>query len=85
MNKKTVKRSISLRGDVFETAMSEADRFFGGNFSAYLTYLICADKHGISRGYGDNETIDKERVMDSVTGYEKNSENEDYINEILGM
>lgn len=86
MSKKTVKRSISLRGDVFETAMSEADKFFGGNFSAYLTYLICADKHGISRGSNEgNESVSKERVMDNVTNYSKSSENEDYINSILNM
>lgn len=85
MNKKTVKRSISLRSDVFETAMSEADKFFGGNFSAYLTYLICADKFHISRGRDNSEPISKERVMDNVISYEKSSENEDYINEILNM
>lgn len=85
MSKKTVKRSISLRGDVFESAMSEADNFFGGNFSAYLTYLICADKHGISRGHSEPITVSKEKIMDSVTSYEKSGENEDYINEILNM
>lgn len=65
--------------------MSEADKFFGGNFSAYLTYLICADKYDVSRGRIDSEAVSKEKVMDNVTNYEKSTENEDYINDILNM
>lgn len=83
--RKTIKKSISLRDDVFQTAEAEADKYFGGNFSAYLTYLICADKYGVERGVGDQEPISKEKVMDSVTEYAKSDENEDYINSILSM
>lgn len=85
--RKTVKKSISLRDDVFETAEKEADKFFGGNFSAYLTYLICADKYGVSRGVniGEDEPISKEKVMESVRSYTKSEENDDYINSILNI
>ncbi len=85
--RKTVKRSISLREDVFETANSMADKYFGGNFSAYLTYLICADKYNVTREISvePNEVIDKGKLIDNINQYEKNDENEDYINSILNM
>lgn len=85
--RKTVKRSISLREDVFETANSMADKYFGGNFSAYLTYLICADKYNVTREVNVelNEVIDKGKLIDNINQYEKNDENEDYINSILNM
>lgn len=89
MSRRTVKKSISLREDVFKVAESEADKFFGGNFSAYLTYLICVEKHGISTNVEKQkdvaETISKKKVMDSITNYSKSDENEDYIDSILNM
>lgn len=86
MNKKTtVKKSVSLRNDVFRAAEQEADKYFGGNFSAYLTYLICADRYGVTRNVDTEEVISKEKVVDSITHYTKSKENEDYINSMLDL
>lgn len=87
MTRKTVKRSISLRGDVYETAEKMADKLFGGNFSAYLTYLICADKYGISQitSLEEDESLDRNRLINDISNYEKSDENEDYIDSILKL
>lgn len=85
--KSVVKKSISLREDVYSTAESMADKFFGGNFSAYLTYLICADKHGLSRARTSvEETAAREEIKEVVKNtnvFQKSDEAEDYINDIL--
>lgn len=64
-----------------------ADKYFGGNFSAYLTYLVCADKHGLSRVQQTEDIVEqKEEIKENVANnYVKSDENEDYINNILGM
>ncbi|HDR8454003.1 TPA: hypothetical protein QC364_000795 [Bacillus cereus] len=82
----TVKKSVSFREDVFKTAEDMANKYFGGNFSAYLTYLVCADKHGLSRVQQTEEIVEKkEEIKENVNNYVKNDANEDYINSILGM
>lgn len=82
----TIKRSVSFREDVFDTAMDMANKYFGGNFSAYLTYLVCADKHGLSRVQQTEDIVEKkEEIKENVNNYVKNDANEDYINNILGM
>lgn len=82
--KKTIKKSISLREDVFLLADAMCDKYFGGNFSAYLTYLICADKHGLSRVVESNEaSVEKVKMRENM--YSKSDENESYIDEILNM
>lgn len=81
-----VKKSISLRQDVFETAEEMADRYFGGNFSAYLTYLVCADKFGLARMQQTEEvTVAKEEIKESVTNFEKSEEADSYIDSILNI
>jgi hypothetical protein len=40
----TVKTAISLRTDVYRDGTSKANNLFGGNFSAYIGYLISRDR-----------------------------------------
>lgn len=81
-----VKKSVSFRQDVYDTAEEMADRYFGGNFSAYLTYLVCADKFGLARVVQTEEiAVAKEEIKENVTRFEKNQEADDYINGILGI
>lgn len=63
-----------------------ADRYFGGNFSAYLTYLVCADKDGLSRTRDtETEIIVKEDIKEDVGEYMKTEENDSYIDQFLNM
>lgn len=81
-----VKKSISLRQDVFKTAEDMADKYFGGNFSAYLTYLVCADKFGLARVQQTDEiAITKEEIKENVKQYQKSEENDAFINQFLNM
>lgn len=81
-----VKKSISLRKDVFETAEEMADKYFGGNFSAYLTYLVCADKFGLTRVQQSEEVVQaKEEIKASVTNFKKSEEANSYIDSILNI
>lgn len=75
-----------MRKDVYELAEQMADKYFGGNFSAYITYLVCADHYGLSRVKDDEESkAKKEEVKESVNKYVKNEENERYIDQFLNM
>lgn len=87
MSKKTtVKKSVSFREDVFKEAEKMADMYFGGNFSAYITYLVCADKHGLTRMQQTEETVEtKEEIKENVKKFEKSDEADDYINSILSI
>lgn len=66
----TVKKAISLRDDVYKSAREKADKLFGGNFSAYIGYLISKDREG--------EAITVKPVQE-----EKNDEIMSAIDEIL--
>lgn len=82
----SIKKSISLRHDVFDTAEEMAEKYFGGNFSAYLTYLICADKHGLSRVKDSEEEIEiKEEIKEGINNYVKSDENDSYIEQFINM
>jgi hypothetical protein len=86
----SVKKSVSFRQDVYDEAEKMADMYFGGNFSAYLTYLICADKYGLSRGQKSEEVagkIDeiKKRASDEVNPFVPSEETKSYIDDILNM
>jgi hypothetical protein len=89
----SVKKSVSFRQDVYEEAERMADMYFGGNFSAYLTYLICADKYGLARAKQTEEVaIEREEIKKKASKESRESNNfvpsEDsasYIDEILGM
>lgn len=43
-NLATVKRAISLKENIYKFGISKAEALFGGNFSAYIGYLISRDK-----------------------------------------
>lgn len=80
------KKSISLRQDVNETAEDMANMYFGGNFSAYLTYLICADKHSLSRTRDtENEIVFKEEIKEGINNYVKSEDNDNYIDQFINM
>lgn len=83
----SVKRTISLREDVFDTAYEMADKYFGGNFSAYLTYLICADKYDLSRSLKDptEDDISKEDFGKSITNPKKNAEDLSFIDTMISL
>lgn len=44
----TIKKSISLREDVFEIAEEMADKYFQGNLSGFLAFAVSAYKHGLT-------------------------------------
>lgn len=45
----TVKKTaISLQNDVFKDGSERASRLFGGNFSAYVGYLISRDREQLA-------------------------------------
>lgn len=50
-----------------------SDKYFGGNFSAYLTYLVFADQYYTSRVENSNvnKNIDKGKIAESIDGYIK--------------
>lgn len=69
-----------------------ADKLFGGNFSAYLTYLICADKHGVSvntqtntEEEKENRIIDEKEIKKEKNSFTKSEEHSAYIDELLNM
>lgn len=77
---------MSFREDVFKDAEKMADKFFGGNFSAYITYLICADKHGVARVIQTEEIAEaKEEIAETFQEYEKSDANDSFIDDILNM
>ena len=81
-----VKKSVSFRQDVFDTAEEMADKYFGGNFSAYLTYLVCADKNGVSRAKDSaEEVVVKEEIKEDIGKYVKNDANDSYIDQFINM
>ncbi|WP_176224058.1 hypothetical protein [Thalassobacillus devorans] len=44
MDEQVVKKSVSLRADISGYPHTQSERLHGGNFSAYLTYLISKEK-----------------------------------------
>lgn len=82
----SVKKSVSFREDVYSTAEEMADKYFGGNLSAYITYLVCADKYGVTRNQQSESDVEtKEEIKEGVRNYQKSDENESYINQFLGI
>ncbi|MGD2352053.1 hypothetical protein ACP8H2_09900 [Bacillus subtilis] len=45
---KTIKKSISLREDIFEEAEKFADEYFQGNLSAFLAFTVRSYKNGLT-------------------------------------
>lgn len=83
---KSIKKSVSFRKEVCEYAEERAEKFFGGNFSSYLSYLIAMDMHGMKLASKDAEHIEiEEKVKDNINKYEKNEENESYIDQFINM
>ncbi|MDY7043663.1 hypothetical protein RVS70_05530 [Virgibacillus sp. M23] len=83
--KKSVKKkSISLREDVHDIAVHMADKYFGGNLSAYITFLICSDKYGLSRVSDNGE---KQAVKEDIkeNWYTKSDANDSFIDDIVNM
>lgn len=86
IKKPVIKKSISFREDVYGIAEEMADTYFGGNFSAYLTYLVCADKHGLSRAKdSDDDRTAKEEIKEGIGNFVRSDENDDYINQFIDM
>jgi hypothetical protein len=77
---KSVKKSVSFREDVFEQAVNMAEKYHGGNLSAYITYLICAHQHGISqvRQVQDVNTADFEEATEPASSKQEEEYNNDY-------
>ncbi|MGP0689865.1 hypothetical protein ACW5UC_25320 [Priestia aryabhattai] len=88
MAKTSIKKSVSFREDVFDYAFEQADMYFGGNLSAYITYLICADKHGLARVAQTEEiAVAKEEIKENLveTKFEKNEEAENFIDQFMNL
>lgn len=68
-----VKKSISLREDVYNVAVDMADKYFQGNLSAFVGFCIMAYKDGLSTIVREEhpqakDTIDKMEHKKSASG-----------------
>jgi len=61
MSEEVIKKSISLRGDIYDYALEKSEKLHGGNFSAYVTYLISCEKNQTSE-MKNNFTLTKEEI-----------------------
>lgn len=72
-----VKKPISLREDLFDYAQDQAIKYFQGNFSMFIGYLISCHKEGIAIPKLENseEVIKKDKktdeLIDNVEGFFK--------------
>jgi len=83
---KSRKKSISLPDKIFEYAEEQADKFHGGNFSAYLTFLISSNKYGMTMGVKTKEVeAAEEKIRENVNEYQKSEENDAYIDQFLNI
>lgn len=58
MTNEVVKKSLSLRSDLYDFACGQSERLHGGNFSSYLAYLIsCHKQNTIPYKNNDNEGV----------------------------
>ncbi|MBS4213235.1 hypothetical protein [Neobacillus rhizophilus] len=63
------KKSISLREDIHQYALEQAEKFHGGNFSAYITYLISSRKNNtdyITYNNGKKEIVLTREKLDGL-------------------
>jgi hypothetical protein len=77
-----IKKSISLRQDIYQYAVEESEKKHGGNFSAFLTYFLSCQKN--NTGYviynnGKAETILTKDRIEKLLMYEN------WINDILDL
>ncbi|GGJ64400.1 hypothetical protein [Virgibacillus salexigens] len=67
MTAEFIKKSVSLRSDIYKYALEESEKLHGGNFSSFLTYLISCERSN-TRFYHSNKsneeiTISKEEYQ----------------------
>lgn len=60
----TVKTAISLQDDVHRDGISKAKRLFGGNFSAYIGYLISRDREEAPQNKEKKYTAAIDQILD---------------------
>lgn len=84
---KTMKKTISMREDVYDIAEKMADKHFGGNFSAFITFAITAYKYGLttvingSHPQGE-EAIEELELNEEIT--KKSDVKVNFIDDVLG-
>lgn len=73
-----IKKPISLKEDLFYYAENEANKYFQGNFSMYVGYLISCHKEGITvqnNSANTDKIIKKDNevdnIIDGIEGYFK--------------
>ncbi|QEY22435.1 hypothetical protein D0S48_18215 [Psychrobacillus sp. AK 1817] len=78
----TIKKSISLRQDLYKYALEESEKKHGGNFSAFLTYLISCQKNNteyVTYNNGKEVIILTKERVEKLFMYEK------WLSEILEL
>ncbi len=69
-----VKKSVSLREDIFQYALEQAENLHGGNYSAYITYLISNKKNNtdyITYNSGKKEIVLTRDRIETLLMYER--------------
>lgn len=82
----SVKKSISLREDLFEYAMDQADKLHSGYLSAYLAHLVSCDMRGTETNkLKDDEKPEKKATPETKNRvYETSEESKKNVDKILG-
>lgn len=62
----SVKKSISLKNDVYEYAQDKANKLFSSNVSAYIGYLISKDREGIKEVYKEPERLKDSNLISLI-------------------
>ena len=77
----TVKKSISLREDVYEVAEDMAEKYFQGNLSAFIGFTIMAYKNGLTTVIqGEHPQVSE--VIEELG--KKTDDGMDFIKSVLG-
>lgn len=61
-----IKKSISLKNDVYEYAQDKANKLFSSNVSAYIGYLICRDREGIKEVCKEPEGVKDTNLINLI-------------------
>jgi hypothetical protein len=56
------------------------EKYFGGNFSSYITFLICSDKYNVSRATVSYDDTDQK--IEDATVFKPDKENKEFLSAI---
>lgn len=71
-----------MREDVYQIAEEMADKHFGGNFSAFITFAITAYKHGLTTVIHSGHPQAEEAIEELAN---KSDAKAKFIDDVLGF